>query len=521
MNLTRAAMNRWRPVARRVSVDPTPVRRLTIITVLCLMLAVAVRGSDSSPATGDWPQWRGPGRDGISLDTGLLKSWPTGGPPVLWIAKDLGKGSGQPSIANGRVFCLGYDGTGETLCALDEKAGEVLWSQRISQKLNGQMLIYGSCSTPTVDGDRVYALAGFGVLACLEATTGRILWQRNLPSDFAGGLHEYGYCESPLVDGDKVLVTPGSASATVVALNKHDGTTIWRCPAPKGNGDQLSSIVAMTVGGRRFYVQSTGAGMSGMAPENGAIIWSSEERVYLSTAICEGNRMLLQSCLINLSNVADRITSQIVYHNVPLDDSYGGGVLVDGYVYSTRNQGMSCSELATGKLQWCRPAMASRPTRESVAYADGRVYFRDDGGSVFLFEANPQRPVECGHFQDNVSSHYAPPAIANRRLYLRGDERLCCYDLATKGSSPLEFQKYVCPPEGERLQLRISRSDGLPLNQDRATQTEILTATDLNGSPNRWTLLTNQPVLTNGALTITVSRDLSEPARYYRVRERD
>ena len=522
VNLARASRNRWKPVAPRVSADPTPVRRLTRIAVLALMLTVAVRGGENGPGPGDWPQWRGPGRDGISRDTGLLKSWPSGGPPVLWFATDLGSGSGQPAIANGRVFCLGYDGTGETLYALDEQAGEVLWTRQISQRLDRHELGYGSCSTPTVDGDRVYALAGYGVLACLEATTGRIWWQRNLSSDFAGGVLSYEYVESPLVDGDKVLVTPGGASATVVALNKHDGSTIWRCLNAQDRGVPYSSIVAMTVGGRRFYVQSTRVGLTGMAAEDGAVLWSSDQRLYLTTAVCADNRILLARGLISLEQVDGQITPQILYDKVQIDDSYGGGVLVDGYIYSTRYQPLYCSELATAKVQWFRPTTATRTSRNgSLAYADGHIYFREEDGLMWLVEANPQRLVECGYFHESASPHYAPPAIANRRLYLRGNEKLCCYDLATKAASPLKFQDGACAEGGNRIRLRVGRADGLLLNSDRAAQAEILTTTNANLAPGNWTLVTNQPVLSNGAINITVTREPSEPARYYRVREKE
>ena len=520
VNLARASRNRWKPVAPRVSADPTPVRRLTRIAVLALMLTVAVRGGENEPGPGDWPQWRGPGRDGISRDTGLLKSWPSGGPPVLWFATDLGSGSGQPAIANGRVFCLGKEGSSERIQALDENSGKLLWSSRITQTNYSAGLAHGSCSTPTVDRDRVYALGGGGVLACLEATTGRILWQRNLLSDFGGRLHGYGYCESPLVDGDKVLVTPGSVSATVVALNKSDGATLWQCPIARNDVDQMPSLMAMTVEGRRLYVQSTQTGATGMAAENGAVLWSSDRGLYIATAICEGNRVLLDSCLISLANVDSRMTSQIVYDDVPLNAGYGGAVLIDGYVYGSRDYALSCSDLATGKRQWSRPGTAPWPSRRgSIAYADGHVYYRDEGGAVFLFEANPQRPVERGCFHDRASLSYAPPSIANRRLYLRGNNELWCYDVATKGASLLKFQDCAYQTEGERLRLRIARSDGLPLTKARATQAEILTTTDLNGDSAGWTLATNKSVLSNGVLTITVTRDPSEPARYYRVRE--
>ena len=519
---TNAAMNRGEPVAPRVPADPAPVRRLTRIAVFCLLLTGAVHASENSPATGDWPQWRGPGRDGISLDTGLLKSWPRGGPPVLWTAETPGKGSGQPSVANGRVYSIGNQGSREGIQALDETSGQVLWSTQIKLTNYSGGLTYGSCSTPTVDGDHVYAMWGHGVLACLETATGRIVWQKNLVSDYGGKASIYGYCESPLVDGDKVLVTPGSASATIVALNKNDGTTLWRCAAAENFASQLPSIMAMTIGGRRLYVQDTYAGVRGMAADNGAVLWSTDQRLGIATSICQDNRLLLASCLIGLSNVDTGITSQILYDNAPLNAEYGGAVLIDGYVYGTRSQVLSCSEFATGKRRWSRSVTAAPYSGTgSIAYADGHLYYRDEGGWMFLFEANPKELVECGSFCEISTPHYAPPSLANRRLYLRSDTALQCYDVAAKGSSALKFQECICREGGQWIRLRLVRSDGLPLDKVRATQVEILTTTDPNGDPGGWTLATNKPILLNGALTLTVTRSSPEPARYYRVRENE
>ena len=515
-------MIRSRPVAPWVSADPTPVRRLMGITVFCLMLAVAVRGGENAPATGDWPQWRGPGRDGISLDTGFLKSWPTGGPPLLWTAKISGTGSGQPSIANGRVFCIGAQSSSEWVQALDQSTGEVLWNTQIKETNSPSSLSYGSCSTPTVDGDRVYALGGRGILACLAAATGRVLWQKDLVTDFGGRAGYEGYCESPLVDGDLVLATPGSASATVVALNKYDGATIWRCAVAQNSGSQMPSIMALTIGGRRLYIQSTQAGTRGMAADSGAVLWSTVRGLGIATAICSDNRLLLASCMIGLSNGDAGITSKTVYDNVELNAEYGGVVLVEGYIYGSRFEVLSCSEFATGKRQWYRSALATpRSGLGSIAYADGHLYYRDQTGWMFLFEANPKAPIECGSFRETSSVHYAPPSIANHRLYLRSDMVLHCYDVAAKGSSALKFQDFTCREGGKWVQLHLARSDGLPLDRTRATQAEILATSDLNGDPNGWTLVTNTPILVNGALTVTVTRDCSEPARYYRVRERD
>jgi outer membrane protein assembly factor BamB len=182
----------------------------------------------------DWPQWRGPNRDGKSVDTGLLKQWPENGPPLAWRVDKLGGGDSAPSIAAGRIFGMGNRGDKEVVWALSEKDGSEIWvtplgpafQQQPSQGREGP-----SC-TPTVDGERLYVEGLGGTAACLQVKDGKIVWQRSLTEDFGGRRPMWSYRESPLVDGDKVILTPGGADAILVALNKLTGETIWKAKMP-------------------------------------------------------------------------------------------------------------------------------------------------------------------------------------------------------------------------------------------------------------------------------------------------
>ena len=507
----------------------TPIlslQRLIGAIVFCVMFAVWFHTADfqcaaATQRTGDWPQWRGPGRDGISMDTGLMKTWPTEGPPLLWENSSIGKGHGQPSIANGYVFCIGNEIKGEFVYALDENTGNLLWKTLISS--TSSSLAYGSCSTPTINGERVYALGGHGDLACLDFVTGKVLWQKNLVSGFGGKYAAWGYCESPLVDENKVLVTPNSASATVIALNKIDGSTIWQCPySSVYDGDQTSlvpiapSIMPMTVGGRRFYVQSVGK-VKGIAADTGIPLWSIDKKLEYATVVCRDNQLLLRDCLINLSNINSHVEYQVAYDQNPVNLEYGGVVLVNGFVYGTRNGTLSCTEFATGKLQWTR-TNNFRPSlrRGSISYAEGHIFYRDESGSVALFEATPTGAVQCGYFYDNAVPSYAPPSIANRRLYLRSDYILNCYLLAPL-AVPLIFQGCQST-DNTGFQLRIGRSDGLPMVTSKSVRLELVTSTNFDLNISLWKLLNPKSVLTNGVLIQTVTRNLFESTRYYRVR---
>lgn len=201
--------------------------RAMIATMVLMALA-------ASRLAADWPQWRGPNRDGRSGDTGLLQQWPENGPPLAWRIGDLGGGDAGPAIAAGRIFIMSNRGDEEVVWALSEKDGSEIWvrplgpafGQRASQGREGP-----GC-TPTVDGEYLYVEGLGGNVACLQVTDGKVVWQRNLTEDFGGQVPMWSYRESPLVDGDKVIVTPGGADAMLVALNKLTGETIWKSALP-------------------------------------------------------------------------------------------------------------------------------------------------------------------------------------------------------------------------------------------------------------------------------------------------
>ena len=175
----------------------------------------------------DWPQWRGPNRDGISAETGLLDVWPKGGPPLVWKIQGLGEGYSSAAVASGRLFIQGQRGDEEYVLAFDAGTGKQLWRVHTGIPFN-ESRGHGPRSTPTVDGDRVYALAADGMLVCLETATGKTIWGYNIVDHFHGSVPHWGISESPLVDGDRLIVTPGGRGAAVVALDRTSGKLLWQ-----------------------------------------------------------------------------------------------------------------------------------------------------------------------------------------------------------------------------------------------------------------------------------------------------
>jgi outer membrane protein assembly factor BamB len=359
----------------------------------------------------------------------------------LWRAKGLGGGYSTPSVAAGRIFGLGFRGKDEVVWALDEAGGKELWSARIAEAkpAAGSEAREGSRSTPTVDGDVVYALGESGDLVCLDVATGKQRWHRNLVSDFGGSIPRWGYSESPLIDGDKLVCTPGGKMATLVALNKKTGETIWKSQVPQGDGAAYSSVIAADVDGQRQYIQLLRGGVVAVAAEGGKFLWRYNKPANgianCSTPIFHDGDVFAASGygtgggLVRLVRNGAATTTKEAYFTRDMKNQHGGMVLVDGYLYGANDPGsLVCLEFKTGKRMW----EERRAGKGSITFADGRLYYRDQVGPMLLAEANPKEYVERGRFQPPVRSGKAAwphPVIANGKLYLRDQDVLLCYDV--------------------------------------------------------------------------------------------
>src|SRR6185436_5776364 len=256
----------------------------TAIAAFCLCLSAVPLPSSANltTSTSDWPQWRGPGRSGTSPETGMLKQWPAEGPKLLWQVNDIGDGYSTPAVVGKRIYLMSNIGMeNEFVQALSTQDGKPIWTTRVGNVGNpNQNPSYPKArSTPTVDGNFVYALGSDGDIACLEAKGGKIRWQKNIRKEFGGQPGEWAYAESPLVDGDVVVITPGGAQATIVALNKKTGAVIWKSAVPGGDAAGYASAIVVQAGGRKQYVQFLSKGIVGVDARTGAFLWRYKEVV--------------------------------------------------------------------------------------------------------------------------------------------------------------------------------------------------------------------------------------------------
>ena len=392
----------------------------------------------------DWPQWRGPARDDISLETGLLKEWPVGGPAQAWKATGLGGGFSGVSVAKGRIYTMGDGQDSSYVRALDEATGKLVWSAKVGA-IGGGGGFPGPRCTPSVDGELVFALGQFGDLVCLEAATGRERWRKNMEKDISGKMMSgWGYSESPLVDGERLVCTPGGVSGAIVALNKKTGSAIWRTKEVTDKASYASVVVA-TIGGVRQYVQITDANVQGINPADGKILWKGArfgKTAVAASPVVVGNLVFVSSSYgigcncFRVDGANGAFTAQEVYANKEMSNQHGGVVGLGETVfgYSDGGKGWTWMDVKTGAVVL---AEKSKLGKGSQTVADSLLYLRaeDAKGTVVLLDPSSVVWNEKGRFDQPDRSDkksWPHPVVANGRLYLRDQDNLFAYDVKAK-----------------------------------------------------------------------------------------
>ncbi|QDT31803.1 PQQ-binding-like beta-propeller repeat protein [Thalassoglobus polymorphus] len=402
----------------------------------------------------DWPQWRGPNRDGKLVGTGLKLDWTKNQPKHLWTIEGMGRGYASLSAADGKLYTTGNLPDGQAVICVDVNTKELVWSTPLTNQAPKHGYP-GSRCTPTLDGEYCYVVTSDGEIVCLKSSDGEVVWRRDFKKDFNGKMMSgWGFSESPLVDGDWVLCTPGGQDAIIVALDKKTGKDVWRTSVPnlgeKGkDGAGYSSIVVSEAAGVKQYVQLVGKGLIGVRASDGKLLWNYnrvangtaniptpvpfDDHVFASTGYGTG------AVLVKLSRDGSGVkaTEEYFLDSKTFQNHHGGMIQEGEYLYAghQHNKGFPiCLHIPTGKVQWLGKIRREKPEMSgsaAITYVDGQIIFRYQNGTVALVQATPDGFELNGSFtpdyqDDKTWSH---PVVYEGKLYLREQDKLMCYEL--------------------------------------------------------------------------------------------
>lgn len=408
--------------------------RLSFACAIVLAAGLSPPGSVTyTAAVADWHQWRGPNRDGHSLEARLLQSWPEGGPPLAWRAKGAGTGYSSMSFADGRLFTLGARGNAEFVLAFDAATGNELWATPHGRRYTN-MQGDGPRSTPTVDASRLYAFGASGDLSCLEVETGRIVWTVNVLERFKAFNIPWGLSESPLVVDDRVLVSPGGPGAAFAAFNKDDGSLLWSTASDTAG---YASAVLQRVGDLTTAVFFTADRVAGLDVRDGRLLWSYPGVINytanVATPVVRDRHVFVSSnydtggALLEITPTADGAEGREVYFTDSMHNHHSTSVLVGDYLYGFSNSILTALAFDSARVAWRHRSVG----KGSLVYADGRLYLFSEDGVVGLAEATADEYREVGRFRIQTGSHptWSHPAISNGRLYLRDQDTIYAYEI--------------------------------------------------------------------------------------------
>ena len=460
----------------------------TRLAITPLLLLVAALGLTRGQAA-DWPHFLGPTSDGISTETGLLSAWPSGGPKVLW-KKQIGTGYSAPAIRDGRLVLFHRVKDEEIVQAFNVKTAKPLWQHRYPTRYRDPFgYNNGPRCSPLLTEKHCFTYGAEGVLHCLDVKTGKPVWQRKTSEEFKIPEAFFGVGASPVLEGDLLIVmVGGQPNSTMVAFNKDTGKTVWESVGQKtwegkpaigwpgeplvrwNSFEKLASYATptlATVNGKRMLFSLTRQGLVGMNPKDGSVLFSRwfrsrvNESVNAANPVVSGNRVFCSGAYYGVGSFLLEVggdgksftevwsTNQRrktnrraepvleIHWTTPIQH-YG-----HLYAFSGRNEPDSlfrCVELATGEVKWSREERwraytTKQPNvygRGSAVLAEGKLFVLGEGGLLGLFEANPAKPVELGRHQVPELKYpcWAAPILSDKRLYVRSEDYLICFDIA-------------------------------------------------------------------------------------------
>jgi len=394
-------------------------------TVIACLLAFCL-----SAAASDWPRFLGPVGTGFSDETGINKDWANRKPALLWKVPLSDDGYAGPSVAGGKVFIMDHKGADDVVRAFDFATGKQVWE--FSYPDTDKNVHGFSRATPAFDNGKLYTYSRNGVLHCLNAADGKNIWSRDLVADLKSVPPKWMMATSPLIDGDRVLVSAGGAEATIVALNKETGETIFNV----GNGDACgyaSVRPATVVAGKKVYLVYTGQSLLGCDAENGKIIWSApwenSRKINAAMPIATGNDTIFITTDYGLGSALVKVAdgkAEIAWKNGDLNGRFTTPLLFDAYLYGIGEGVMVCIDPKTGKTIWKQDGFENG----NLMGIDGvALAFDGKSGALVMVQLKPDAYTEVGRFTPLGGQSWTAPIIAHGKLIVRNKAEMACFDL--------------------------------------------------------------------------------------------
>ena len=397
-------------------------------------------------------QWRGPDRNGVFAESGLLKSWPEEGPNLLWTVEGLGDGYASVSVTDGCIYVTGREDSVEYLSAFDTD-GNLVW--RIPYGLGVRRTYPGTRCTPTVEGDRIYLISGRGEVVCVDRRRAKIQWSVPAFDKFQGIFWEWEIAESPLLVDDKILFTPGGHQTSMVALNKFTGETVWQTESIHDTIAMVSPNLAR-FGDKKIVVNVMINFIFGVDADNGEILWKVKysdiepppghpwkpHNNCIMPMYHDGHLFITSGydhvgVMFKLLNGGKDIKQ--VWINRTLDCHHGHLVRIGNYIYGAnwldnRNGNWCCVDWNTGETMYEK----EWENKGSISAADGMLYcYEEKRGNLALVEPTPEdfKIVSSFRITQGRGPHWTQPVIHYGVLYMRHGDVLMAYDVRDKNSA--------------------------------------------------------------------------------------
>lgn len=395
-------------------------------------LALATALSISLPLdAADWPQYRGPGRDGVSPETGLLDAWPESGPAECW-RKPLGEGFSGIAVVDGGLYTLYSDGENELAVRLDPKTGEEVWKVPVGPHFD-EALGNGPRSTPTVDGDRLYVLSSTGNLKALSTQDGSTVWETQAQDALGAPLPLRGFAPSPLVDGDLVVLELGAGDGkSIHAFEKATGKVAW---SVRNNPPGYSSPIAVTIGGvhQIVFVHTAGQEVVSVLPD-GTEHWTHPwaggtlamplfippNRIFVSASADTG------AMVVEVTESEDGPKVEEIWRDRGMKNHWSSSVFYEGTLYGFDNGTFKAIDPATGEMHWAKRGLG----KGSLVAADDLLMVLGDRGKLVLVEATPEEYREKGALEPLGNKSWTAPSLSGGKLFLRDMEEIVCLEVS-------------------------------------------------------------------------------------------